>query len=84
MLLAFRKEEHQRAMLFLFYNDERIKDDIINLYKFELKEFKLSINDSKSSYYGKPMITELTIAKLKIGDLFNKNLTYKIKEVEMR
>lgn len=67
---------------FLFYNEDSLKDKIIELYKHELKEYKLSINDSKSISYSKPMITELSIAKLKVGDLFNKNFNYKIKEIE--
>ena len=65
---------------FVFFNDEAIKETILSLYKLELKKYKLYLNDSKSKLYNKPIITELSIAKLKISDLFNKDLAFKVNE----
>ncbi len=67
---------------FVFYNEETVKDEILNAYRNQLKEYKLYVNDSKSLLFEKPIITEITIAKLKIADLLNKNLNFKISEKE--
>lgn len=67
---------------FVFYNDEKVKDDVFELYRLELKEYKLYFNDSKSKLYEKPIITELSIAKQKISDLLNKDLAFKINDVD--
>lgn len=67
---------------FLFYNDEQIKKKIVEFYRLELKEYKMHINESKCFDICKPMITDLTIAKMKVSDLFNSELKYKIKETE--
>jgi hypothetical protein len=67
---------------FLFYNDEKIKEKVVEFYSLELKEYKMHINDAKSIDMCKPMITDLTIAKMKVSDLFNSELKYKIKETE--
>lgn len=65
---------------FLFYNDELTKERIHELYALRLRDYKMSINSNKSKTYGKPIITELTIAKQKISDLFNKAFDSKIEE----
>ncbi len=65
---------------FVFYNDEITKETIHALYKLELRKYKLYLNDSKAKQYGKPIITELSIAKLKISDLLNKYLAFKVNE----
>lgn len=65
---------------FVFYNDEQTKDRILEEFKINLKEFKLSISESKSKLYEKPLITELTIAKNKIIDLFESDLGFKIED----
>ncbi len=65
---------------FVFYNDEEAKERILNAYRFHLMEYKLYINDSKSVLLEKPIITGITIAKQKIADLLNDNLTFKVSE----
>jgi hypothetical protein len=62
---------------FVFYNDDQTKETIHSLFKMELSNYKLYLNDSKSKLYDKPIITELSIAKQKISDLLNKDLTFK-------
>jgi hypothetical protein len=66
---------------FVFYNDEATKDRILATYQLCLRDFKLSLNDSKSTTYKKPIITEITIAKQKINDLLNL-ISYKIEDFE--
>ena len=67
---------------FLFCDDEKLKQEILKIYKHELKEYKLSINSSKSKEYHRPIITEITIAKEKINKLFSENPRFSIKEIE--
>lgn len=66
---------------FVFYNDESTKEKIITTFRLRLRDFKLSLNDSKSIQYKKPIITEITIAKQKINDLLN-TISYKIEDFE--
>ncbi|MBS1571778.1 MAG: RNA-directed DNA polymerase [Bacteroidetes bacterium] len=66
---------------FVFYNDEAAKDKILSTFRLGLRDFKLSLNDSKTIQYKKPIITEITIAKQKINDLLN-TISYKIDEFE--
>ena len=66
---------------FVFYNDETAKDKILSTFRLGLRDFKLSLNDSKTIQYKKPIITEITIAKQKINDLLN-TISYSIEEVE--
>jgi hypothetical protein len=62
---------------FIFFNDEEDKEMILKEFKLCLKEYKLYLNDSKSAIYSKPIITEISIAKQKISDLFNETLFLK-------
>lgn len=66
---------------FVFYNDEAAKDKILSTFRLGLRDFKLSLNDSKTIQYKKPIITEITIAKQKINDLLN-TISYKIEDFE--
>jgi len=66
---------------FVFYNDETAKDKILSTFRLGLRDFKLSLNDSKTIQYKKPIITEITIAKQKINDLLN-TIAYKIEDFE--
>lgn len=61
---------------FVFYNKEKTKDEILREYKYQLMEYKLYLNDSKSVLFEKPIITNITIAKLNISDLLNNNLNF--------
>ena len=63
---------------FLFCDDKTLKDTILIILKHELKKYKLSINDSKSIDYNKPIITEITIAKEKLIQLFSDEPRFEI------
>lgn len=65
---------------FVFYNKDSDKDKILSRFKLNLKEYKMSISESKTHYYNKPLITELTIAKEKMGDLFSKKIKFSIED----
>lgn len=65
---------------FLFCDNQSLKDEILLTIRHELKLYKLSINDSKSKDYNKPIITEITIAKNKIIELFTKEPRFSIVE----
>lgn len=67
---------------FVFYNDENTKEEILNAYRYQLKDYKLYVNDSKSILFEKPIITEITIAKINISDLLNNNLNFKASDKE--
>ncbi len=60
---------------FIFYNDELVKNEALQLFRLELKEFNLYINEAKSISYPKPIITSITIAKQRLVDLFDSHLT---------
>ena len=67
---------------FLFCDDDILKEEIFKIFKHELKEYKMSLNNSKTIEYKKPLITEITIAKEKINKLFSENPKFVIIEVE--
>lgn len=67
---------------FLFCDNDSLKEEIFKIFKHELKEYKLSINNSKTIEYKKPIITEITIAKEKINKLFSENPRFSIKELD--
>ncbi|MGA9651481.1 antiviral reverse transcriptase Drt3b, partial [Pedobacter sp.] len=67
---------------FIFYNDNDTRDEILSQYKVVLKIFKMSVSDVKNKEYSKPLITELTIAKDKILELFDSELCFSIKKKE--
>lgn len=66
---------------FIFYNSDVEKDMILKEVKLSLKEYNLHISDSKSIVYDKPIITEISLAKQQISDLFNDHL--KLKETNV-
>lgn len=68
---------------FVFYNNEIDVERIKENFKLALKEFKMYLNNEKSVLYSKPIITEISIAKQKINDLFNDHLKLKEKENEV-
>ncbi|QEC77101.1 antiviral reverse transcriptase Drt3b [Mucilaginibacter ginsenosidivorax] len=65
---------------FVFYNQEQTINEILKEFKIQLKEYKLAFNDAKSIQYHKPIITEISIAKQKISDLFRDYLKLKEKD----
>ena len=66
--------------VFVFFNDNSCLENIMTTYRLQLKEFKLYINDSKSGLFEKPIITGITRAKLRITDLLNKHLSFKVED----
>lgn len=68
---------------FIFYNNDIDVERIKEIFKLALKEFKMYLNNEKSIVYSKPIITEISIAKQKINDLFNNHLILKEKEKEV-
>lgn len=65
---------------FIFYNLESDLDRISETFKLSLKKYKMYLNDKKSIQYSKPIITEISIAKQQINDLFNNHLLLKEKD----
>lgn len=65
---------------FLFYDDDKYKDQILDCFKHKLKEYGLYISESKSMQYVKPIITDLTISKVKITDLLDDALSIEFSE----
>ena len=63
---------------FLFYNDEKIKNSILEQFSLRLREYKLTISDSKTKLFERPFVTEITIAKQKIDNLLSENIKLKI------
>ena len=63
---------------FLFFNDDETKKLLLEQFSLKLREYKLTINDSKTNIFEKPFITDITIAKQKIDSLFDENIKMKI------
>jgi hypothetical protein len=68
---------------FVFYNDEKVRDIIQNLYKVKLKEYNLFFNESKTEIYCKPVITKISIAKEKIRILIENSTIFEINDNEI-
>ncbi|RTI86041.1 antiviral reverse transcriptase Drt3b [Campylobacter jejuni] len=54
---------------FLFYNEDDVKNLIIQTFNSELQKYKFYLNESKMEEFTKPFVTYITIAKKKIKDL---------------
>lgn len=67
---------------FIFYNDDSTKDFIQQELRILLREFKMSLNSAKWEVYEKPIITEVSIAKLKITDLLGDKLAYRFEGIK--
>lgn len=65
---------------FIFYNDDIDSTRILKEFKLSLGEYKMYLNENKSVIYEKPIITEISLAKQKISDLFNEHLKLKKNE----
>jgi len=66
---------------FLFYNDRVLAEKIILTFRNILREYKMHLSDNKIVWYSRPIITELTIAKKRIVELFDGAL-FKIEKNE--
>jgi len=67
---------------FIFYNEETVKDDVLDILQVSLKQYKLYLNENKAITYDKPIITEITRAKQRVGILFDEKLKYALEDVE--
>jgi hypothetical protein len=67
---------------FVFYNDEKVKGDILALYKVKLQEYNLFFNDSKTQIFSKPIITNITIAKEEIRKLVEYSMIFQFQNSE--
>lgn len=56
---------------FVFYNEDSTQLKVFETLQDVLKTKKLSINTAKTKHYQKPIITEITIAKVHISTLLN-------------
>lgn len=68
---------------FMFYNDNITKEKIVEQIQVQLKEYKLSLNESKARTYDKPIITEISMAKNRIADLLEDKITYNLIDIEV-
>lgn len=62
---------------FFFYNDDKVKEKALLLFDREMKEYKLSISDTKTKNFERPFITEITIAKQGIDGLITEYLSFR-------
>ncbi|EAJ0349216.1 RNA-directed DNA polymerase [Campylobacter lari] len=53
---------------FLFYNEDDVKNLIIQTFNNELQKYKFYLNETKMEEFAKPFVTNITIAKKKIKD----------------
>lgn len=69
---------------FLFTNDENIQDFILKAYKKESKEFKLYINESKTTKRTTPFISNIAVSKRDLRHLWDalRNSIIVIDEIE--
>ncbi|MDH0674396.1 RNA-directed DNA polymerase [Empedobacter sp. GD03861] len=69
---------------FVFYNDDKIKSEILNLYKIKLQEYNLFFNDSKTKILTKPIITNITVAKEEIRKLIEHSMIFQFYDSEIK
>jgi hypothetical protein len=56
---------------FLFYNNDDHAETIFREFKSELEIYKLYINESKNEYSSRPFISNITTAKIEVGELLS-------------
>lgn len=64
---------------FVFFNEASVAEQFLETLQVVLKEYKLSINATKSQIYEKPIITELSQAKRRVSDLLETNLSFELR-----
>jgi hypothetical protein len=69
---------------FVFYNDDKIKSEILNLYKIKLQEYNLFFNDSKTKIIPQPIITNITVAKEEIRKLIEHSIIFQFYDSEIK
>ena len=65
---------------FVFFNDDKCYQDIVQTLEVHLNEYKLGLNTEKEKVYKKPIITEITIAKRKISRLISEIINLDVEE----
>ena len=61
---------------FFFYEKEILKERAMRVFDAEMKEYKLSISDSKTKQFERPFVTEISIAKQGIDTLVKEYLSF--------
>lgn len=69
---------------FVFYTDEKIKNEVLNLYKIHLQEYNLFFNESKTKTLPKPIITNITIAKEEIRKLVEQSMILRLYDQDVK
>lgn len=69
---------------FVFYSDDKIKSDILSLYKIRLQEYNLFFNDSKTKIIHKPIITNITVAKEEIRKIIEQSMIFQFNDSEIK
>lgn len=62
----------------LFYNDESVYESVYDAINKCLYEYKMSINENKIKKYEEPLITEITMGKRRISELYDEKKMIKI------
>jgi hypothetical protein len=65
-------------------SDDKIKSEILNLYKIKLQEYNLFFNDSKTKILPKPIITNITVAKEEIRKLIEHSMIFQFYDSEIK
>ncbi|MFB9056540.1 antiviral reverse transcriptase Drt3b [Mariniflexile ostreae] len=77
--LIFRKDYEVFRYVddyFIFYTDEHVKDEVLNRFRLKLRDYKLGLNEGKSEEYSKPILTDITKAKVGVVKLLEKQLAF--------
>jgi len=61
---------------FFFYEKDKLKERAMRLFDAEMKEYKLSISESKTKHFERPFVTEISIAKQGIDKLIKEYLSF--------
>ena len=61
---------------FFFFNDEKVKDETLQLLQDNLKEYKLSLSGEKTKVYPRPFVTDITRAKIRIDELISEYIRF--------
>lgn len=54
---------------FLFYNEERVRNRVVDFFNRNLEDYRLKISREKTIAYDRPFITEISRAKIRIDKL---------------
>ncbi len=68
---------------FVFYNDDFVRDAIMNQLSMNLKLYKLTLGTNKNESFSRPFITPITVAKEKISDLIKDQINYDYKNKDI-